>query len=126
MEKSWNPRKKNCILTKKDNWWGPAGQTGPCGPDTEMFYWTGDGTAPEVFDGEDSRWLEIWNDVFMQYDKQEDGSFKPLAQKNVDTGMGLDRVITVLNGKTSPYETELFKEAIDEIRLLGNYSAPSD
>jgi hypothetical protein len=58
-------------LGKENNWWGPAGQTGPCGPDTEMFYWTGVGAAPKEFDAEDSRWLEIWNDVFMQYDKQK-------------------------------------------------------
>ena len=120
------PEKRIAFLPKKENWWGPAGQTGPCGPDTEMFYWTGDGSAPEEFDADDDRWLEIWNDVFMQYDKQEDGSFKPLAQKNVDTGMGLDRVITVLNGHKSPYDTELFKSAIEEIRLLGHYSDPSE
>lgn len=112
------PKKRIAFLGKKDNWWGPAGATGPCGPDTEMFYWTGDGEAPEKFDNEDKKWVEIWNDVFMQYDKKADGTFKPLKQKNVDTGMGLERTLSILNDKKNPFETELFKEIIDEIRLL--------
>lgn len=113
------------FLPKEDNWWGPAGQTGPCGPDTEMFYWTGDGSAPAVYDPSDKRWVEIWNDVFMQYFKKEDGSFELLAQQNVDTGMGLERVCAVLNGKKSVYETELFMEVIEEVRMLGGYSEPT-
>ena len=68
------------FLGKEDNWWGPAGQTGPCGPDTEMFYWTGDGAAPKKYDPSDERWMEIWNDVFMQYNKTPEGTFEPLAQ----------------------------------------------
>ncbi|MDD4817829.1 MAG: alanine--tRNA ligase [Victivallaceae bacterium] len=106
---------------KADNWWGPAGQTGPCGPDTEMFYWTGETPAPEVFEPENKLWVEIWNDVFMQYDKQPDGTFKPLAQRNVDTGMGLERVTAVLQGKASCYQTEIFAPLfakLDEIRGL--------
>ena len=106
-------------LPKKDNWWGPAGTTGPCGPDTEMFYWTGDGEAPAVFDPADKRWVEIWNDVFMQYNKTAEGKFVPLAQKNVDTGMGLERVTAVLQGKKSCYETEIFAPifaALDAVR----------
>jgi alanyl-tRNA synthetase len=114
------------FLPKKENWWGPAGQTGPCGPDSEMFYWTGDGAAPAEFDPEDNRWLEIWNDVFMQYNKQEDGSFEPLVQQNVDTGMGLERVLSVLSGASSVYETELFADSIGEIRLLGSYADPNE
>ncbi len=109
------------FLPKKDNWWGPAGKTGPCGPDTEMFYWTGGGDAPEKFDPNDKKWVEIWNDVFMQYNKKDDGSYEPLKQKNVDTGMGLERVLTVMNGVNSPFETELFKEVIEEIRMLAGY-----
>lgn len=106
-------------LGKKHNWWGPAGQTGPCGPDTEMFYWVGLMSAPEVFDPEDKNWVEIWNDVFMQYNKTADGNFEPLIQTNVDTGMGLERVTAVLQGKKSCYETELFIPLfakLDEIR----------
>lgn len=114
------------FLPKKDNWWGPAGKTGPCGPDTEMFYWVGIEDAPEIYDPEDKRWVEIWNDVFMQYNKNEDGSYTPLEQQNVDTGMGLERVLAVLNGKTSPYETELFTDIIEEIRTLSGISEPDE
>src|SRR3989338_8843899 len=64
------PAERIAALPKENNWWGPAGQTGPCGPDTEMFYWTGDIPAPAKFDGSDNRWVEIWNDVFMQYNKK--------------------------------------------------------
>ena len=88
-------------LPKEDNWWGPAGTTGPCGPDSEMFYWTGSDPAPEVFDPNNKLWVEIWNDVFMQYNKQADGSFKKLEHPNIDTGMGLERVVSVLEGKKS-------------------------
>ncbi len=109
------------FLPKKDNWWGPAGKTGPCGPDTEMFYWTGSEPAPEKHDPSDKRWVEIWNDVFMQYNKQEDGSFVPLKQQNVDTGMGLERVLGIMNGLNSPFETELFVDVIAEIRTLAGY-----
>ena len=97
-------------LPKEDNWW-IAGSTGPCGPDTEMFYWIDDGTpAPENFQetASDSRWVEIWNDVFMQYEQKADGSLVPLEKQNVDTGMGLDRVIAVLNGHRSVYDTEFW------------------
>ena len=112
-------------LGKKDNWWGPAGQTGPCGPDTEMFYWVGEEPAPAVFDPQDKRWVEIWNDVFMQYNKTADGKFEPLQQRNVDTGMGLERTTLVLQGKKSVYDTELFVplfEKLDEIRGYKNDS----
>ena len=115
------PEARIAKLGKKDNWWGPAGITGPCGPDTEMFYWTGPLPAPEVFDPADKRWVEIWNDVFMQYNKTADGTFEPLAQKNVDTGMGLERVTAILQGKTSCYETEIFAPIfakLDEIRKV--------
>ena len=102
-------------LEKKDNWWGPAGQTGPCGPDTEMFYWVGEESAPAIFDPKDKRWVEIWNDVFMQYNKTADGKFELLKQKNVDTGMGLERITLVLQGKKSVYETELFVPLFEKL-----------
>ncbi len=108
-------------LPKKDNWWGPAGQTGPCGPDTEMFYWTGPQPTPEKFEPSDKRWVEIWNDVFMQYNKTAEGKYEPLAQKNVDTGMGVERVTAILQGKKSCYDTELFQPLfakLDEVRGL--------
>jgi len=115
------PEDRIAFLPKKNNWWGPAGQTGPCGPDTEMFYWTGEGAAPAKFDPDDNKWVELWNDVFMKYNKTAEGKFEPLAQQNVDTGMGLERVLSVLGGVKSPFETELFKEIIKEIRTLGKY-----
>lgn len=107
------------FLPKENNWW-IAGTTGPCGPDTEMFYWIDDGTpAPKNFQEteSDKRWVEIWNDVFMQFNKQADGKLEPLEKKNVDTGMGLDRTLAVLNGQSSVYDTELFKPLFDVIGL---------
>ena len=108
------------FLPKENNWWGPAGTTGPCGPDTEMFIITdkepcGPDCSPACSCG---RYLEIWNDVFMQYDKQADGSFKPLAQKNVDTGMGLERTYCVLMGAKSVYETDIFADILGKISEL--------
>lgn len=108
-------------LPKDNNWWGPAGTTGPCGPDTEMFYWTGSEATPEVFDPENPLWVEIWNDVFMQYNKNEKGELEKLAHPNVDTGMGFERVVAVLNGFDSCYDTELFIplfEALDKFRHI--------
>ena len=116
-------------LGKKDNWWGPAGETGPCGPDSEMFYWTGEDDAPETYDPSNKLWVEIWNDVFMQYNKTEDGSFEPLAQCNVDTGMGVERVTAILQGKASCYDTELFKplfDKLDEIRGIAEVAKRCD
>ncbi len=108
------------FLPKANNWWGPAGITGPCGPDTEMFIVRdqepcGPDCSPACSCG---RYLEIWNDVFMQYNKQADGSFAPLSQKNVDTGMGLERTILVLTGKDSVYETDLFSGIIGKIEEM--------
>jgi len=112
------PAERIAKLSKKDNWWGPAGVTGPCGPDTEIFYWVGQGTAPEKFDPENKNWVEIWNNVFMQYNKTKDGKFEPLAQKNVDTGMGLERTLAVINGLNDNYRTELFWPIIEKIEEL--------
>lgn len=109
------------FLPKKANWWGPAGQTGPCGPDTEMFFWSSDEAAPDKFDPNDPLWIEIWNDVFLQYFKNKDGSYSELKQKDVDTGLGFERVLAILNGVKTPFETELFKDAVDELRALGGY-----
>ena len=107
-------------LPKKHNWWGPAGITGPCGPDTEMFIIRdqppcGPDCSPACSCG---RYLEIWNDVFMQYEKQADGTFIPLKQKNVDTGMGLERTYCVLMGANTVYETEIFTRIIGKIEEL--------
>lgn len=102
---------KECIgfLPKAKNWWGPAGKTGPCGPDTEMFYWVGKGEPKGNPATHDKEWLEIWNDVFMQYNKNEDGTFTHLKQQNVDTGMGLERVAAVMQGVPSVYDTDAFQ-----------------
>ena len=115
-------------LPKENNWWGPAGVTGPCGPDTEMFIITdkepcGPDCSPACSCG---RYLEIWNDVFMQYNKKEDGTFEPLTQKNVDTGMGLERTICVLNGKKSVYETDLFENILGKIAELSGKTYGED
>ena len=115
------------FLPKEHNWWGPAGITGPCGPDTEMFMIVKKPCGPKC--GPDCHcgaYLEIWNDVFMQYNKQADGSFKPLEQKNVDTGMGLERTICVLTGKNSVYETDLFEGILARIAELSGKTYGSD
>lgn len=107
-------------LPKKHNWWGPAGQTGPCGGDTEIFINTGkpkcsDKCSPACDCG---KYVEIWNNVFMEYNKTIDGKFEPLKQKNVDTGMGLERTICMLNGVSSVYETDFFSDVIKLIESL--------
>lgn len=105
---------------KKQNWWGPAGLTGPCGPDTEIFYDTlkekcCDTCSPACDCG---KYWEIWNNVFMEYNKNSDGSFSPLKQKNVDTGLGLERVTALMENKENIYETELFSDIIEKINNL--------
>jgi len=110
------------FLPKEHNWWGPAGTTGPCGPDTEMFYDTGKdkcspGCSPACGCG---KYVEIWNDVFMEYNKTAEGKYEPLGQKNVDTGMGLDRTIAVLQGVDSVYDTDLYKGIMDTIGKLSD------
>lgn len=110
--------KRIAKLPKKNNWWGPAGETGPCGPDTEMFYWTGNPSeVPESFNDDNPLWVEIWNDVFMQYNKTKDGKFVPLAQKNIDTGMGLERTVAILN-KCDVYHIDTFKPVVNAIEEL--------
>lgn len=108
------------FLDRKHNWWGPAGVTGPCGPDTEMFIDTGKPKCSEECNPSCScgKYLEIWNDVFMQYNKTEKGTYEPLAQKNVDTGMGLDRTICILQGKESVYDTDVFSGILGKIEEL--------
>ena len=114
-------------LPKEHNWWGPAGITGPCGPDTEMFIIVKEPCGPDCSPAcKCGAYLEIWNDVFMQYNKQQDGSFLPLAKKNVDTGMGLERTICVLNGKKSVYETDLFERILGCIEELSGKKYQAD
>jgi len=112
-------KERIAFLAKEDNWWGPAGKIGPCGPDTEMFYWKlNNKPAPKAYDPKDKNWVEIWNDVFMQYVKDENGNYLGAKQKNVDTGMGLERTLAVLNGKENVYETDLFLPIIQKIGEL--------
>ncbi|HII15924.1 MAG TPA: alanine--tRNA ligase [Nanoarchaeota archaeon] len=95
------------FLSKEDNWWNPPGQTGPCGPDTEIFFWVGTGKPHGNPGVNPKEWAEIWNNVFMQYEKREDGSFAELKQKNVDTGMGIERTLAILNKCESVHETNM-------------------
>ena len=115
------PENRIAFLPRSDNWWGPAGTTGPCGPDTEMFYYIGDALCgPDCKPGcSCGKWLEIWNDVFMQYNKSASGEYIPLSRKCVDTGMGIERTVTVLNGKKSVYDTEIFTPVIAAIEKAG-------
>ena len=105
--------------TSDDNFW-IAGETGPCGPDSEMFYFRSDDEIPTKFDPEDERWVEIWNDVFMQYYKLEDGSVTELPKKNVDTGMGLERVVAILEGVDDNYKSSVWVDIIKEIENISN------
>ena len=114
-------------LPREDNWWGPAGTTGPCGPDTEMFIDTGKPTCgPDCRPGcPCGKYIEIWNDVFMQYLKNEEGKFVPLGRHNVDTGMGVERTVCMMTGAPTVYDTEIFKpimEKIDELRRMDGTS----
>ncbi len=110
---------KERIYFLKDNWW-IAGETGPCGSDTEMFYDTGKPKcSPECNpDCDCGKYVEIWNNVFMEFFKHEDGSLTPLKQKNVDTGLGLERVNMLLQGKETPYDTEIFKPIMEKLEKL--------
>jgi alanyl-tRNA synthetase len=105
--------------TSEDNFWS-AGETGPCGTDTEMFYFRSDDEVPEVFDTEDNRWVEIWNDVFMQYERHQDGSLSELPQKNIDTGMGFERATAVLEGVNDNYRSSIWTPIIKLIESISN------
>jgi alanyl-tRNA synthetase len=114
------PENRIHFLGRKDNWWGPAGQTGPCGPDTEMFIDTlipacGPDCKPGCHCG---KYIEVWNDVFMQYNKSQDGAYPPLAQKTVDTGMGVERTLAMIQGKKTVFETELFWPVILKLQEI--------
>ena len=126
-KKAGIPEERIYYFGKDDNWW-IAGETGPCGPDTEIFYDTGKEKCSEHCDPTCScgKYLEIWNNVFMQYNKTKDGKYEPLKAPNVDTGLGLERVIGLLQGKSSVYDTELFADVIAKIKELStNYNVPS-
>jgi alanyl-tRNA synthetase len=112
------PEERIAALGKEDNWWGPAGKTGPCGPDTEMFYWTGKEKAPKIFNPNDKNWVEIGNDVLMQFVKDESGKFVSAKQKNIDFGGGVERNLAVFNGLDDNYLTDCFLPIIKKIEKL--------
>lgn len=116
------------FLPKEHNWWGPAGTTGPCGPDTEMFIDTGKEKCDSHCNPSCScgKYVEIWNDVFMEYNKTADGKYEPLSQKNVDTGMGLERTIAVLQGVDSVYDTDLYQGVMEKIGELADRKYEED
>lgn len=111
--------------TSEDNFW-IAGETGPCGPDSEMFYWRSDDEIPKVFDPEDKRWVEIWNDVFMQYEKKADGTVIELPKKNVDTGMGVERTTAILEGVNDNYASSIWRDVIEKIEEISGKSYKDD
>lgn len=122
------PRERIYFMPREDNWWGPAGQTGPCGPDTEIFYDTG---KPKC--GHDckpgchcGKFVEIWNNVFMQYNKDAEGHYTPLARKCVDTGMGAERTVAMLNGQATVYDTDVFVPIINKIEELSGKKYGTD
>ncbi len=116
--RTWNELGLPVETTSSENWWS-NGPTGPCGPDTEIFVWTGDG-PPSGTPTSDRRWVEVWNHVTMRYHRHEDGSLEPLLQRSVDTGLGLERLLTILQGKGSVYECDLFEPWMSTVpRLWG-------
>lgn len=104
-----------------DNFW-IAGESGPCGGDTEIFYWRSDDEIPVKFDPDDERWVEIWNNVFMEFYKDEKGNITELKQKNVDTGMGLERIVAVLENTDDNYKTSIWKDVIELIEKITGLS----
>jgi len=121
------PADRIAYLPASDNWWA-AGPTGPCGPDSEIFYWVGEGLPPPGSNkGSDpDNWMEIWNNVFMQFNRVDEKTLVKLPAQNVDTGMGLERTVTVLQGKTSVYQTEIFAPVIAAICAAAGYAYGAD
>ena len=113
------PEERISYLGKDDNFW-IAGEVGPCGPDTEIFYWRSEDEVPVKHDPEDERWVEIWNNVFMQYEKHPDGTITDLPKRNVDTGMGVERTVAILEGVDDNYLTSIWKDVIDKIEEMSN------
>ena len=110
------------FLGEEDNWWPNMELTGPCGPDTEIFYWRSNEAIPEKFDPENENWVEIWNNVFMQYNHETDSTFKPLKNKNVDTGLGVERVTAILEGYTDNYKSSVWRDVISKIEEISGLS----
>lgn len=113
---------KIAFLSEEHNWWPNMEMLGPCGPDTEIFYWRSEESVPEKFDEENENWVEIWNNVFMQYNHEENGKFTPLKNKNVDTGLGVERVTAILEGYTDNYKSSVWKDVIKKIEEISGLS----
>lgn len=113
---------KIAFLSEEHNWWPNMEMLGPCGPDTEIFYWRSEEPVPEKFDEENENWVEIWNNVFMQYNHEENGKFTPLKNKNVDTGLGVERVTAILEGYTDNYKSSVWKDVIKKIEEISDLS----
>jgi len=112
-------KEKIVFLGKEDNWWGPAGETGPCGPSTEQFYWSDNNThPPRKFDPKDARWIEIGNDVLIEYIKTKEGKYEKAKKKIIDFGGGVERTLALLNGQNDNYKTPLFQPIIEKIESL--------
>ena len=111
------PLERISYLDKDNNFW-IAGEVGPCGPDTEIFYWRSEDEVPQKHDPEDERWVEIWNNVFMQYERHQDGTVTELPHKNVDTGMGVERTVAILEGVDDNYLTSIWKDVVDKIEEM--------
>ena len=110
--------KRIAFLGEDNNWWPNMELTGPCGPDTEIFYWRSNEAIPDRFDPDNENWVEIWNNVFMQYNHEPDGTFKPLKNKNVDTGLGVERVTAILEGYTDNYKSSVWRDIIEKIEEI--------
>ncbi len=111
------PKERIAFLGMDDNFWA-AGETGPCGSDTEIFYWRSNENVPVEFDPEDDRWVEIWNNVFMEFNRDENGNITNLPKKNVDTGMGYERIVSVIEGVNDNYNSSIWKDVIAVIEKI--------
>lgn len=121
------PKERIAFLEKEDNFWGPVGTTGPCGPNTEIFYWkNSEKSTPKKFDPKDETWVEIGNDVIMEYNKNQSGKFEKLQQKNIDFGGGTERILAVLNGFEDNYLTEVWQPIIKKIEKISEKKYDSE
>ena len=116
------PEDRIAYLGYKENWWPALDEKGPCGTDTEIFYWRSDEPAPKKFDPEDDRWVEIWNNVFIQFNRLDDLSLSKLSKKYIDTGMGVERMTSIIENKTDNYESSLFTPIISTVEKYSNKS----
>ncbi len=114
------PKQRIAFLNKEENWWGPAGKTGPCGPDSEIFYWISKKPVPKKFNPKDKNWIELGNNVFLQYNKNAKGNYEQLKQNNVDFGGGSERMLAILEGHNDDYLTNSFKLIIKKIENLSD------